>query len=341
MAVDFESFVASVGVMKPNKAKKGDEKQLKRLDGLLDSPEYAIEEKIDGCHYKMIGHRFFSTENVEKTDNYPHIRDFFKKLGMANLILDGEINYPGKTAQYCTHVTGASPGSAKHFQELNGYIHFNIFDILRTPKGNWTIRNTYAERRKLLEYFYKTFIADTDMAKYIRLSEVRYDNKREYVQSLLEAGLEGGVLKKLDSQYIMGKKPMWQWMKIKQEDDTDLVVMGFEPPKKHYTGKNLENWEYWDKDASGEMIPVTKFYAKGWIGSVVLGAYVDGKLTRICTASGVNESLRKDMTDNPDKYIGKVARVEFMERTADGYPRHPNLKNMHEGKRPDECIWEF
>ena len=89
------------------------------------------------------------------------------------------------------------------------------------------------------------------------------------------------------------------------------------------------------------MIPVTKFYAKGWIGSVVLGAYVDGKLTRICTASGVNESLRKDMTDNPDKYIGKVARVEFMERTADGYPRHPNLKNMHEGKRPDECIWEF
>jgi ATP-dependent DNA ligase len=341
-AIDFATFAASVGIMKPNKAKKDDEKAKKKLDLLLDSPEYAIEEKIDGCHYKLLGHRFFSTENVEKTDNFAHLRDFFKKLGMANLILDGEINYPGKTAQYCVHVTGAQPAGAKHFQELNGPIHFTVFDILRTPKANWTIRNTYKERRKLLEYFYATFVKGTEMENYIHVSEVRYDGKREYVQELLDVGLEGGVLKKLDSQYIMGKKPMWQWMKIKQEDDTDLVVMGFEPAKRLYTGKNLASWEYWEEDkGSREMVPVTKFHAMGWIGSVVLGAYIDGKLTRICTASGLDEKMRKDMTENPDTYIGKVARVEFMEKTSDGYPRHPHLKNMHEGKHPEECTWSF
>jgi ATP-dependent DNA ligase len=164
---------------------------------------------------------------------------------------------------------------------------------------------------------------------------------REYVQELLDSGLEGGVLKRLDSQYIMGKKPMWQWMKIKQEDDTDLVVMGFDPATRIYTGKNLANWEYWEEDPSGEMVPVTKLHARGWIGAIVLGAYVDGKLTRICTASGIDDSTRRDMSENPNKYIGKVARINFMEKTADGFPRHPNFVNMHEGKRPDECIWQF
>lgn len=339
-APDFATFAASVGIMKPNKVKKDDKKANAKLDALLDDPGYVAEEKIDGCHYKMLGHRFFSTENVEKTNNYPHLVNFFKKLGMANLILDGEIFYPGKTAQYCTHVTGTLPDGAKHFQEQHGYIHYMIFDILRTPKANWTLRNTYAERRKLLTYFYNTFIKGTEMAQYIHLVNVEYENKREYVQSLLDEGKEGAVLKRLDSVYHMGKKPMWQWMKIKQDDETDLVVMGFEPATKIYTGKNLSTWPHWE-EVNGEVVPVTKYYVNNWIGKIVLGAYVNGVLTKICTASGMSEPERQDMTDNPDKYIGRVAKVTFMEKTTDGYPRHPNYKCMHEGKMSSECIWEF
>jgi ATP-dependent DNA ligase len=338
--IDFASFASAVGVMKPNSAKKEDAKAKQKLDALLDDPTYALEEKIDGCHYKMIGYRFFSTENVEKTDNFPHLKEFFQKLKMFNLIVDGEIHYPGKTSQYATHVTGASASGAKHFQEQNGYIHYTIFDILRTPKANWTLRNTYIERRKLLQYLYDTFIGSTPLAEFIHLSPMTLDGKRQFLEEILNAGLEGGVLKKLDSQYIMGKKPMWQWMKIKQEDDTDLVIMGFEPAKVDYTGANLETWLFW-KPINGVDRPVTKFHFFGWIGSVVLGAYVNGVLTRICTASGISEELRKDMTEDQDKYVGRVARVTYMEKTDDGYPRHPALKNIHEDKSPQECIWEF
>lgn len=339
--LDVAEFATRVGIMKPNSVKKDDEKAKAKLDKLLDSPEYVLEDKIDGCHYKLIAGRFFSKDNVEKTDNFPHLRDFFQSLKMHNLILDGEINYPGKTSQYCTHVTGPLPGGAKSFQEKNGYIHFTIFDILRTPKGNWTLLNTYKERRKLLEYFYNTFIKDTEMAQYIHLTSVVHTGKREFLQNLLDAGLEGGVLKRLDSQYMMGKKPMWQWMKIKQQDDADLVIIGFEPPKKVYTGKDVNNWPYWEEDEQGDQIPVTKFHHMGWIGSIVFGAYVNGVMTRICTASGFPESVRKDMTENPDKYLNKVARVDYMELTSDGYPRHPVFKNMHEDKQPEECEWEF
>lgn len=339
-SLSFVDFVQHIGVMKPNKADKKDPRSLARLDKLLDDNGYVLEEKIDGCHYKMVGYRFFSTDNVEKTDNFPHLRDFFKKLAMHNIILDGEIHYPGKTSQYATHVTGPLPSGAKSFQDQSGYIHYTIFDMLRTPKANWTIRNTYQERRKLLRYFYDTFIKGTQMEEYIHLVPVVVDRKRDYLNQLLEAGLEGGVLKRLDSQYIMGKKPMWQWMKIKQDDDTDLVIIGFEPAKVDYQGDNLEGWQYW-KDIGGVSRPVTKWHYNGWIGNVVLGAYVNGVMTKICTASGMGEDVRADMTNHPENYVNKVARVTFMEKTSDGYPRHPVFKNVHETKQPSECTWEF
>lgn len=333
-------FAPKVGIMKPGSVKKGDMKAEAKLDLLLDDPAYAIEEKIDGAHYKMIANRFFSADNVEKTHNFPHLHQFFSKLGMGNLILDGEIHYPGKTSQFATHVTGSLPTGAHQFQELNGLIHYTLFDILRTPKGNWTIRNTYQERRRLLEYFYNTFIADTPMAEFIHLTEVRYEGKREFVEQLLAEGKEGGVLKLLTSQYHMGKKPMWQWMKIKQEDEADLIIIGYDPPKMNYTGSNIDTWEFW-KEVDGEQIPVTEYYYRGWIGSLVLGAYIDGQMTRICTASGFNKALRKEISENPEAYMGRVVKTTYMERTSDGFPRHPVFKMFHEGKLPEECTWEF
>lgn len=336
----FGDFVQRVGIMKPNHVDKDNPKQVAKLQLLLDDKDYVLEEKIDGCHYKMIGSRFFSSDNVEKTDNFPHLRDFFRQLKMHNLILDGEIHYPGRTSQYATHVTGPHPSGAFSFQQQNGFIHYTVFDILRTPKANWTIRNTYQERRKLLRYFYDTFIKGTAMEEFIHLVPMTIEGKREYLAQLLDAGLEGGVLKRLDSHYHMGKKPMWQWMKVKQEDETDLVILGFEAAKVSYSGDKLESHQYW-KEINGVSRPVTKYHYFGWIGSVVLGAYVNGVLTKICTASGMNEDLRKDMTVNQQNYVNKVARVTFMEKTTDGYPRHPAIKNLHETKQPHECTWKF
>lgn len=339
-AVSFAEFVQRVGVMKPGSAKKDDLKNVVKVEKLLDDPEWILEEKVDGCRYQIFGHRFFSSDGVEKTDNFPHLKQFFEKLRMHNLILDGEIYYPGKTSQYCTHVTGSLPSGAIHFQKTNGYIHYILFDILRSPKSNWTIRNTYMERRRLLQYFFDTFIKGTDMEAYIHMVPMVSSGKREYLQQLLDSGLEGGVLKRLDSLYHMGKKPMWQWMKVKQNDDTDLIVMGFEPATVLYTGNDVENWTYW-AEVGGIKKPVTKWHYNGWVGNVILGAYVNGAIRQICTASGMKEDVRADMSTNPDKYLGKVARVTFMEKTADGFPRHPAFKNMHEGKRPEECIWQF
>lgn len=340
MENEFLNFVSKIGAMKPATVDDTNAKQVDRLQKLLMSDEYDAEEKIDGCHYLTFGCRLFSTEGCEKTDNYPHIRDFFMHMNMPNLILDGEINYPGKTSQYVTRVTGASSDVACSFQETNGYVHYTMWDILRTPKGTWLLDKTYRERRAILEQFYERFIKGSSLEQYIHLTDRRTSGKKEFYEEIIASGREGVVLKKIDSFYIMGKKPMWQWMKLKQKDEADFFVSGFEPAKVEYTGKNVTDWPYWN-EINGVLRPVTKNHYMGWIGSLELSAYVDGEPTVVCTCSGITEELRETISKNKGAFLNKVVKVTFMEKTEAGYPRHPRFEQFHESKLPRECTWEL
>ena len=333
-------FVTSIGVMKPGSIDKDNLNQVIKLDKLLDDPLYAGEEKIDGCRYKLFGTRFFSKDNVEKTDNFPHLKTFFTQLGMPNLILDGEIFYPGKTSQYCTRVTGAGADKATKFQDANGPIHYKIYDIIRTPKATWLNNNTYTDRRRILVYFYDTYIKGTVMEEFIQLSTQAPGSKRQFLEDILSDGGEGIVLKHVNSLYVLGKSPMWQWMKWKKNDEADLIILGFEEPTIEYKGKNIEQWPYW-KTINGIDLPVTKNYYQGWCNKLIMGAYVDGKIEKICTAAGLNEEIKEEIKTNPEKYLNRVARITFMERTEAGYPRHPDFHSLHEDKLERECTWTF
>lgn len=337
----FIEFASKISVMKPAVAKEDNPNEMARVHSLLTSNDYAAEEKIDGCHYMCFGYRFFSTEGVEKTQNYPHLFEFFSKLCMPNLILDGEINYPGRTSQYCTRVTGCGiADAAVDFQNENGPIHYTVWDMLRLPSGRWLINEPYDTRRAILEEFYKRFIANTSLAQYIHLTTVQRDNKKEFYDEIIADGREGIVLKKRDSLYIMGKKPKWQWMKLKQKDTADYFISGFVDPKREYTGNQIEDWPYW-REINGVLRPVTENYYNDWIGSIELSAYVDGEPTVICTCSGISKELRADMSTNRSKYINKVVKVSFMEKTEAGYPRHPRFEQFHESKLAQECLWEL
>lgn len=335
------ALASTLKVMKPNKLKDdANTKQLLRFESLFDSPEYVAEDKVDGCHYFTVACRFFSTEHVEKTDNFPHLRDFFISLGMPNLILDGEVNYPGKTSQYCTRVTGADPSTAVAFQQKNGPIHYTIWDMLRTPKGTWMHNVPLKERRKTLEYFYNHYIKGTPMESYIHLTQWVTDNKRAFRDKIIEDGGEGCVIKSLNSLYVMGKNPMWQWMKYKVSDEADMFISGFKDPKVDYGGTDYAGWPYW-KDINGVSRPVSKYYYFGWIGAIEFSAYVDGVPTVIGTVSGFDEETRKEISDNPRMYLNKVIKISYMERTEAGVPRHPRWEGFHESKLPTECTWEF
>lgn len=326
--------------MKPAMIDDTNSNHLKKIEEILKSNDYMAEEKIDGCHYLTIGFRLFSTEGVEKTNNYPHIRDFFHQLQMPNIILDGEINYPGKTSQFCTRVTGASPEVAISFQNNYHPIHYTMWDMLRTPRGTWLLNEPLWKRRKLLEEFYARFIKGSSLEQYIHLTDYRTQDKKEYFDELIRDGKEGVVLKRLDSLYIMGKKPMWQWMKLKQKDTVDLFISGYIDPAVLYGGSNIENWPYW-REVNGVLRPVTKYHYFGWIGALELSAFVNGEVTKVCTCSGMEESIREHISQNRNSYINKVVKVSYMEKTERGVPRHPRFESFHESKTAGDCMWDF
>lgn len=336
----FEDFVAQIAVMKPNSIDEEKSNQVTRLKQIIASPSYIAEEKVDGCRYRSFGGRFFSSDTIEKTNNFPHLADFFTKLNMPNLILDGEIHYPGKTSQFATRVTGSSPEKAFKEQLKYGPIQYAIWDILRTPRGTWLIDKPLKERRKILEQFYSNFIKGTSIEPQVFVPRAVIDNKQFFFEKIIAEGGEGIVLKNLDGFYMLGKRPAWQWVKMKQKHDADLFISGYDEPKRDYAGKQMDSHPYW-KEVNGIMRPVTKYFYNNWIGAIELSAFVEGTVTKICTCSGIDEKLRAEISAAPQEYLNQVVRISFMELTEDGYPRHPRFESFHETKQADECIWNL
>ena len=120
-------------------------------------------------------------------------------------------------------------------------------------------------------------------------------------------------------------------------DSLDFVCINLEDPVKEYTGKEIETWPYWEDD-----IAVTKPYYFGWKNAMRVGLYKDNKLIEVGrVASGLTDEMRKDMANNPDKYIGQVVEIECMSiDKKEGTFRHPVFKTVRYDKNPKECIWK-
>lgn len=348
--------------MKPAKPPKSVSGQTK-LKTILQSNDYIAEEKIDGCHYFCVGGRFFGPRisdtdglPVEKTNQLDHLSSILAPMG-SNLILDGEVWYPGWKSQHVITITGSLPDVALRKQEESDtWLKYMVFDVLRNHKGYWMYKLPWKMRRKYLEELFEE--TELESSGLVFLSPIVTENKERFLQELLSQGKEGIVLKHIEKPYFLGKRPAWNWVKIKVEMEDDVVIMGFEPPERIYTGKYVENWKYWAKRTEDRHIhppgvtetitrgpcpgpdwdPVTKHYAHNWIGSIIFGKYVGDQLVKLGTCSGMDEATREKFSRNKAEYIGRVMTVKMMEYTPDGAYRHCSFIKLHEDKNPRECV---
>jgi ATP-dependent DNA ligase len=212
---------------------------------------------------------------------------------------------------------------------------------------------------------------------------VPFEGRKEKYIEIVENGGEGLILKHKDSLYHEGKIsngkgvpakvkankkkgiPFTPWIKWKKNDTFDCIITGFEPATIDYSGNDRGTCQYWmetntgkkvevDWDDSNDMsmmndpeanfIPITKFHFYGWIGSIKFGQYDKaGNLIEVGYTSGITDEVRKDFSENPEKYIGRVCIVEAMERIKKTQAlREPRFKGLRmEGdKNPNECIIE-
>lgn len=340
-----------------------------KLSEICQSGDYFLEEKIDGAfyqfvrteNYKYLFGRTVSTKNgllTEKGANVPHILNALDVLP-KNTILIGEIYYPGCTSKDVVSIMGCLPELAVKRQK-NNPIHYYLHDIIEYDNIN--LSNLGAEDRYkiLVGVWNKHNLSQYD---FLRLAQKVDENLEEEISRILKSGGEGVVLKKKDYPYAPGKRPAWSTIKIKQMDSIDLICIGFCPPTKEYTGKEIDTWEYWAIEKQGEngvwveqekinsykairspdyrTIPISRYYFYGWNTAIKVGAYDNqGKLIELGTvSSGLTDDMKRDMTENPQNYLNKVVSLDCMSIDKKEHTlRHPVLKLWREDKDTKDCI---
>lgn len=334
-----------------------------------ENGEYFGEEKVDGAWYEFErtpNHTYLfgrsaskvTQELSEKGNRVPHIMNALSCLPPDTIII-GEIYFPGGTSKDVTKVTGALPEKAVKTQEATGLIHYYLHDIIMYDGIDLTQCGA-EERYDILAAVWKKH--NLEQYDFLRLAVKVTENLAEEVSRILASGGEGMVFKRKDGLYYPGKRPAHVSIKVKQIDATDLVCCGLCDATMVYSGKELEVWPYWrvENEADGSVsltdecqykdyldptygklyTPVTKPYYLGWKTAIEIGAYDDdGNLVKLGTvSSGLSDSDKENMTNNPDDYIGTVVSLSCMSIDKQEHTlRHPVFKSWRFDKNAVDC----
>lgn len=197
----------------------------------------AVEAKFDGTrvqiHFDNGKFRTF-TRNLEETSHmFPELSKMGAWVRAKKIVLDAEaVAVDSKTGKILSFQVTITRKRKHDIEEVSSQIplRFYVFDILSVDDKT-VMGMGYEERRKLLKEIIvpnETLVAD----EYKETTDPEQIERwhREY----LDEGLEGVIVKKVDSPYIPGRTG-WHWVKMKEvenshaklADTIDGVVMGF------------------------------------------------------------------------------------------------------------------
>lgn len=313
------------------------------------SGEWIAQEKKDGAFYQlektdagdvyMFGRTVSKKtgEYTEKSDNFPHIKEWAEENLPNGTILIGEIYIPGGKSNDVTKISGCTPTNAYKRQfESSEYqpVHYYVFDIIRFKNQDLCNMGTVDRLRYL-----KIDLDDIWNNEYVECAQTYFNNFEEYLKNIFDAGGEGMVFKHMNCPYRAGKRTTAsQMFKYKESlDSVDLICIGLEDPTYYYEGKEADTWPY--KNDDGELITKPAYY--GWKNAIRVGAYKEGRIIEIGTvASGLTDADREDMAINPEKWINTVVEIQCMSTTKDGALRHPVFRRLRPDKGINDCLYD-
>jgi ATP-dependent DNA ligase len=274
--------------VKPMKAQPVDE---------IPSGPYIMEPKFDGWRCLAVSEagRIILYTNTGKTiDSVPYINEALKKLPVGTIV-DGEIvDLAGDTqwnrtqticSRYATHIPTASDPA----------LSYVLFDILALGMVDYKNEPLSFRKTRLADLFRILHLGGVvGQAPHWGVSQGVLDHL------VTDKGFEGVVCKHSDSKYVPGSRNRG-WVKIKPYKEIDVLCTGTFPAK--------EGSKY-DGNAVG-----------GITFEVVHedGTVYDGQ------CAGMDDFLRTDLYDHPEKYIGRVVEIKHWGIGKDGALRHPNL----------------
>ena len=346
----------------PKNYKKDSKAETKNM---IFSGDYIGARKIDGAYYRFIKDdegnmslqgrsRSVNGSFLNKIGHVPHLHEFFNKLPNGTCLL-GEIYFPEKEgSSNVTTIMGCVEEKAIARQNTGPKLHYYIFDVWAWDGQSFM--STDCERRfDNLSAFSNIFKSEyVEWAKY-------YDGADlwELLEVTLECGGEGIVMTKKGTYPEPGKRPARKTLKVKKEisNTIDCIFTGKGTmPTREYNGKEIENWQYWEDERTGEklqgthykeylkgepIIPVTKPYFNDWVGSLEIGLVKGDKVVPIGYLSGLADEIKA----NVEKYKGVPIEITCMEIQYHEDGRQPGLRHAKFVRfRPDltikDCSYE-
>ena len=346
------------------------EKREMTLNEILYSGEYLAAEKKDGYWERIVkdedGNIFMCSRNkgvngvIEKHEWVPHLNDFFEWLPNGTVLI-GEIYLPDKTSKNIVSVLGCLKEKAIKRQEKDeDKLRYYIFDILAWDGIPW-YNSGFEKRVEELIAIEEKFSLE-QKNKYIEFAQYYSEPNiiHEHWLRILSEGGEGMVLTHANYPYSFGKKTARKTLKLKKEleETIDVFLTGrYNKPTMEYTGKEIEEWDYWFNKITDEKsrktkkdfpvldgwIPVTKLWYNNWAGAVEIAVYRDNKVVPIGYISNVSDMVKEGIVENPKEYAGKVIELQAMEiDRSDELPtlRHARIVRWRDDKSAKDCTWE-
>ena len=339
------------------------EKKKETTQSRIFSGNWWAAEKKDGYFSKLVKDEdgnimlFSRSRNVkgefpEKHEWVPHLQSFFEDLPNGTCLL-GELYLPSKPgSSNITSLLGCLKEKCVARQEIGEKLHYYIFDVLAW-EGKSFLNKEAIDRFIFLNEI--NIIKNTNYNEYIHVAQY-YNGKALWnkLQNILNNGGEGMVIVRDKSFYQPGKRPSKDCQKVKKElqETIDCFFTGHATaPTKEYTGKEIETWQYWLNERTGEklngeyykeyfngapLIPITKPYFNGWAGSLEIGVIKNDKVVPIGYLSGLSDEIKANYKD----YKGKVIEVGAMEVLETGGLRHAKMLNFRPDLTIKECTWE-
>lgn len=342
-----------------------------KINTHIETNNYVASLKKDGQYHRYVNYegeiKFQTRGTSVKTGTYgeiqdkvPHLMEYLNRVVPKNSLIIGELYRPGWTTNEVGSILRCLPPKAIARQKDNPLI-FYIHDVW-FYNGENLMAKSKKERIKKLKEIQEQWIhnygliSEIEFAKYVDT----VDDIKNLIVEAFENDEEGVVLTLKDSIVNPGAKTAWKTIKIKKElqDDADVFLTGnYRLPEKFYTGKEIENWNYWMNEKTGEMIEgklynkfidgativaVTKNYFYQWPASLEM-AVIDtdtNKRVSIGWVSGLTEEIKKDFVQNPNSYIDKICKVTAMETTEDYKLRHSKFMGFRDDINIEDCTFQ-
>jgi len=347
------------------------ETKRQHLEQMANSGEYIWSQKYDGNWSRAVitpNHSALQTRGIsKKTGTYGEIQNkvfFWEDIVQAfenDTVILGEVYLPGGIDKDVGSILRCLDPKAQARQK-DKKLEWRIFDILYLDGLN--LMNTPVEQR--IEYI-------PEVVKRINnplVSGIEYHEMNEHffddLNEIFSNGGEGAVCYRRSSIYVPGKRgpSAWETCKVKQEisADIDCFITGIEPAARDYTGKDIQTWNLWEDERSGEKFndqlygdyrmgrtirPISKGYYFGWPGAIYTSVYDNnGNIVPLCKVAGLTEDFKTELRDNFDEWnmcpltIGGMM-VSTAQAESDGTGisiRHPYIKSIRKNDiDPKDC----